>query len=170
MSQEQNLGMTGDPEPRKDLLTALIGAIAFVLSIIILFGWLLPFNFTPKTACLSNVKQMALASVEYATDNNDRLPPSNRWSDVLTMNWPQLKLQDPLGGGEGQDGYAFRRVASAIKVSAVGKPEDFPLIFDSILSGSNQQGEASTMPHPGRHNGMNTVGYLDGHVRALAMP
>jgi len=132
-----------------------------------------------RTACLSNVKQMVLGNLQYATGYDDALPIADHWMNSLSLvesrvgdsthDWERV-FHDPTLFASGKYGYAFRREASALRLDKVDKPETYGLIFDSVFTQRNAVGGLSSLPQPGRHNGRNSVGHLDGHVKSIAMP
>src|SRR5207302_231663 len=72
---------------RRPIPGAGIARAVTVAALIFLFGWVLmpvaiPLRGSPRTVCLSNLKQISLAVQMYAEDWNDRIPPVARWNPV----------------------------------------------------------------------------------------
>ena len=122
----------------------------------------------PVTRCMSQVRQMDLAVLMYAADSDERLPPASSWIG-LTLKYlkDEALYHDPEVPGPNAYGYAFRDSGSLIKWSKVRDPAAFPVIFDSTVLGRNAHSELETLPNPGRHNGRNSIGYLDGHAKSV---
>lgn len=122
-----------------------------------------------RIACLSNVKQRALALTMYAEDADGRFPNCARWMDATAV---YLKA---AYGGEGSlrcpvvfdagFGYAFDAARSGAK--APSRPEAAPLVYDSTSLARNASDRFASLPQPGRHEGGNNVGYADGHAKAV---
>ena len=111
---------------------------------------------------------MVLGCVMYAYDYDEKLPFASKWMDTIV---PYTKNQgvfhDPSRENDSEYGYAFEGRASGLDSSKVDAPDAYPLIFDSTLTGKSAAGPTSTMPLPGRHEGTNSVGYLDGHAKSI---
>jgi prepilin-type processing-associated H-X9-DG protein len=129
--------------------------------------------FPPRTRCLSNVKSMVMDLIVYSGDYDETLPKAPRWMDTISSysntGVGQSIFHDVEGVGADDYGYAFRSKASLLDESKVDKTSEFILVFDSNLLGRNAYGEPSSMPNPGRHDGGNSVGFLDGHAKRIAM-
>jgi prepilin-type processing-associated H-X9-DG protein len=154
----------------KSALNLALGVLIILIGAAILFPVFAQHKGSGRSLCLSNVKQMVLGCLIYSSDFDDKLPPASRWTDDIVKYDAHFLVKDPEGTGEDQGGYAFRQKASSLKSLAIAKTAEFELIFDSTFSGRNQYSEPSTMPHPGRHNGWNSVGFLDGHARKVKSP
>jgi len=137
-----------------------------------------PKEASKRTACLSNVKQMSLAALAYANDHDDKLPLAVNWMDSTPMyvgrgNYAPSETErvyhDVTFSGD-QYGYAFRLQASSKEISSIKTPSSFALIFDSKLMQRNAGSGLETLPSPGRHQGRNSVGYLDGHAKSVTEP
>jgi len=159
--------------PRYRLQEKVLSATAFGLVLLIFiaaFPALFQFKGSRKAPCLSNVKQQVLGMAMYADDNDHVLPAIDLWMDKIHR---YTKSDEPFhdfdGVGPGEYGYAFRDSAGGLKVSNQPQPATFAIIFDSTLLTRNAHGETSTMPRPGRHSGLDTVGFLEGHAKAIRM-
>ncbi|MBC8064001.1 MAG: DUF1559 domain-containing protein [Chlorobia bacterium] len=158
--------------------------VAAILGITVAFGSLLLWpvhagkDSARKYACLSNVKQMALACIMYASDYDDRFPNRDNWMDASV---PYLKDEDLLQCNilqrERKDpqiyGYAFNGQLSNAKLPR--RPDFVELVFESMNLARNASGSKGSLPNPGRHkvgDGLpsNNVSYADGHAKAIASP
>jgi prepilin-type processing-associated H-X9-DG protein len=122
-----------------------------------------------KTSCLSNVKQLALASIIYASDYDDKLPAASAWE---SRTYPYCKSQAlytcPEVRKEGKEhGFAFRKAVSGKSMVAIEKPAEEVMILESKKLGKNTYGDFELLPKPGRHEGANNLAYTDGHAKSL---
>ena len=125
----------------------------------------------PLSGCRSNVKQASLAILIYSDDYDDRLPLSSKWGDMVERESRNpAALKDVEGVPDGSFGYAFRKSAPRTQISSVRNMDTLALIFDSTLMSKNAVGEVDSLPSPGRHDGKDVIGYLDGHVHAVPVP
>ncbi len=119
---------------------------------------------------ISNLKQIALANLIYATDYDEHLPLADNWMDVLE---PYTKNEDILHDPEIKDrkvdeyGYAFFKPISGVDTRAVRDPEKVPLVFQSILMLRNARSDLSTLPVIPRNGKANCVAFIDGHAKAF---
>lgn len=145
-----------------------------VVGVLVVALWPVYASDGPRAAssrCLSDTKQSLLAFNIYANDNNDRMPLAAQWGDVIQAYARNEEiLKDVEGIPNGTFGRAYRKSASGLLTTSIKKPEGFLLLFDSTLLARNAVSRPETLPHPGRHEGKDTVGYLDGHARAVTMP
>lgn len=124
----------------------------------------------PATACLSNMKQIGLAAIMYAADNDERFPPAQTWEDaVLPTYAKQTSFACPLAPGH-RYGYAMNRAISLANSAKFQRPEEQITFFESVACVRNANGTERLMPRPGRHSGRNTVAYADGHAKSIEPP
>jgi len=102
-----------------------------------------------EAACVNNVRQIMLASHQYAADNNDTLPQS----------LDQLKsyLGDKMlicRAAEGQAGTCYEIVTPGRKLAEVAEPGKTVFVRETQA----------------RHRGRRAVGYVDGHVEMKRDP
>jgi prepilin-type processing-associated H-X9-DG protein len=121
-----------------------------------------------QTACMSNLKQLALAQLVYANDYRDQLPIASQWGDLIR---PYVKPDEyrcpsiPKGQGFG---YAMNVRLSRQKVSRLGTPGQLPLLYDSSNLAWNAHDPVTSLPNPPRHmRRVNNVAFADGHVKAV---
>jgi hypothetical protein len=153
-------------------MRGLLQALLFVLVILGLIAVFDPHgrhdhNVAKKTACVSNVKQNALALITYASDFDEHFP-THDWMDSAVRNLKTENiLRCPETGKSGPDiyGYALNTLRLGANLRTMNSPEKAILLFDSKDLAKNVVGDESLMPKPGRHHGVNSVGYADGHVK-----
>jgi prepilin-type processing-associated H-X9-DG protein len=117
-----------------------------------------------QVSCLANMKQVTLAILIYASDNDDRTPPPDTWTDAIE---PYYKSADMLKCPEawGLDcGYAMNGAITPEVWSALRRPEEAVLLFESDL-GWNGHGGEEALPAEPRHAGGDNYGFADGHCR-----
>ena len=125
------------------------------------------------TACLSNVKEMGLASVMYSMDENDRSPLRDVWMDALVPYSKNEAIYHCPLVPKTAYGYALDSRRSGRKPPQ--DPARATLIFESVNPIRNASDPLLSLPYPGRHPGIdanpkagrNTVGFADGHSKAV---
>lgn len=123
---------------------------------------------TEQEDCLSNLKQMGLAILQYAQDHDEVLPHADKWCEEI---FPYMKNDQLFICPERPDlecGYAFNAALSGLPLGAIAEPAQTIILFDSDQGRKNGSAYQTAMPKPGRHNGGNNVSYVDGHVKWLA--
>jgi prepilin-type processing-associated H-X9-DG protein len=120
----------------------------------------------PKTVCLSNLKRLGNGMLDYASDNDERLPVAN-WMEFAQT---RAKADTPLRCSElpkpGPDayGYAMHKRMVGQQLTKLKEPDKAVMLFESTDLGRNVVGDLSLVPTPGRHSKGNMFGYADGHV------
>lgn len=147
----------------------IIGLICIVLAWIIAPMFLRAKSFSgPRISCPSNLKQIAVASLIYAADYNERLPLSDNWLDALSPYTRNRRIEYcPSVGSYGQDfsGYAFNSKLSGDPVKDVRSPRTTPLLFESSKLRRNAADSFQSFLIPGRHAGSSGIAFVDGHVK-----
>jgi prepilin-type processing-associated H-X9-DG protein len=110
-----------------------------------------------RTTCLSNMKQLCLAVIMLANDNNEafKLKPQS-WHKRLM---PYLRVTGifhcPTDSKPG-DSYAFNAKLAGIRLAKVRAPAETILLYEG-------SGGKLTF----RHDGRAIVGFVDGHAKAI---
>ena len=122
---------------------------------------------TSDDRCFDRLWRVSHGIQMYSDDNDDTFPAADGWMDRMGKFDKSLEpmFHDPDLANKAEFGYAYRDKASGVHSKTTPKPETFELVFDSSLTGSNAHSELDTLPSPGRHNGGNNIGFLDGHVQ-----
>ena len=150
--------------------------LGILLLLLVLAAILFPVFAVPKQgkgrrhACLSRLKQIGMAFQMYATDADDRFPPSPSWMDSLTPYTKNESLTICPGVREAGHGYAMNRFLSGADVNALEFPAKMHLSYDSLLLERNASEYLPTFPLPARHETGNFVVYADGHAKLMHVP
>lgn len=146
------------------LVAAIIAIVAAVLlpMILVLSAILFPVfaksrEKARQAACLSTIKQLSLACLQYASDNNNTLPNAATWQqDIQPYLTPGFTWDCP-SANRGQQSYEFNSNLSGQSLAAIADPASTPMVYDGGLgSGSG--------PHAGGWN----IGFVDGHTRWMS--
>lgn len=107
------------------------------------------------SSCISNLKQIALACLEYAGDHEQRLPPVERpWTEALT---PYLKRAEVLHCSRDEQplSYALNPYLRGRKLS------DLPVLPTYVVLAYESDGVGLVA----RHNDGYNIAFADGHVK-----
>lgn len=111
-----------------------------------------------KTACLSNVKQLAIATLMYAADNDDRLPDANKWRASIM---PYAKNADIFRCPDDKTGalssYRMNPLVTRVSQTSMKDPAGTVMIFEGDANGFAP-----------RHASRGNVGFADGHAKAIS--
>ncbi|MDR3689613.1 MAG: DUF1559 domain-containing protein [Fimbriimonas sp.] len=126
----------------------------------------------PRTVCLSNLKQLALAALMYSNDADDRFPPADRWMDVVESYRTHEDVSHDVEGVPLRGfGYAFRERLWSVDASELQNSNRLALIFDSDLTDRNAHSELWSIPQVGRHASsdgrVDNIAFADGHARGF---
>lgn len=160
------MAQPGETSPRRKGVP-LWALSAAVLGVLLLAALLLPLfarvrDGGPST-CMSNMKQLVLAALMYAEDNDQRLPLASNWSDALepyaksryTFECPEAHRRGP--------GYAYNRRLRSRAVDDIEDQEATVMLFESDL-GWNAAGGRGLLPARPRHRDGDHYAFVDGHV------
>ena len=119
------------------------------------------------STCLSNLKQLGLAMMMYASDYDERFPPAESWSDALM---PYIKnsavFACPTDEGH-EHSYAYNQALSGKSLAEVQRPAETVLLFESDAGEKSAADAGSSWPATPRHDGMTGVAYSDGHCKMM---
>jgi len=121
-----------------------------------------------QSACLSNLKQLALGAMMWVDDHDGKLPDADKWVDELM---PYIKNEAIFKCPSAPDleyGYAMNAVLSGVNIKELQRPSEMVLFFDSHVGTRNATGGREAVCDPGRHEGGNCYAYADGHAKWLA--
>src|SRR5947209_5346701 len=100
-------------------------------------------------SCLSNLKQIAMATLMFSQDHKEMLPKGASFAVVDKQLQPYLKNEAITTCHATKKRYAFNTALSGVSLAKVAKPAEAPLYEDA-------------MPHT---DGMVAVAFVDGHVK-----
>lgn len=121
----------------------------------------------PTFRCLSNVKQIGLGQIMYASDHDDRLTFAGRWID---LTFPYVKQEESYRCPtlkKGEYGYAMNDAQSSINVKSSKEPAKEVLTFETNDLQRNAHGAFSPDRAQPRHGRSIVVGYMDAHAKRV---
>ncbi len=121
----------------------------------------------PTIRCLSNIKNLALSQMIYASDWEEHFPPAQRWPECIFEYLNEEKVFLCPGDNRNakhqfagvETSYTMNALCGGLRLDSFEKPGDTVLLFDGTkLFGSHG---AAAFRH---HEGLN-VALADGHAR-----
>jgi hypothetical protein len=120
-----------------------------------------------RRSCPAKLKSLSTAFAIYGSDHNEHLPLSRTWIDAL---WPCTRSDiyfDASDIPEGSRyGYAMSSRLSGARLDRLPNRGAHPLLYDSTSLYRNATDAITSLPVPGRHNGVNHVLYDDGRIES----
>jgi len=128
-----------------------------------------------QVSCLSNMKQLALASLMYTQDYDERMPMVQNWQEGMV---PYIRREDvfhcpevsPAGdiAGLNSTAYAYNSALDQVRLAQVPEPKNTVLHFETTNFSRNASDALTSLPHPARHRKSsgagNNVSFVDGHA------
>lgn len=102
-----------------------------------------------NAGCLQNVKQVALATLMYCQDYDERFPPMKSYSKFQKVVLPYIKKTSVFTCPVTGKPYKLNATLNQSAIAKVKAPAGTPLVYDAS-------------PHS---DGMWTVAYADGHAK-----
>lgn len=121
---------------------------------------------TPE-ACVSNLRELALAAAMYAMDWDGKLPDADKWVSQLTKYLADAHVLKCPSAPDLECGYAMNAALSGVVLEKLQSPAETVLFFDSHLGTMNAAGGRDAVCAPGRHGGGNCYAFADGHATWL---
>ena len=164
-----------------------VGTAAFsacvTIAAVVVGSLVAPGDFRYEPMCQSNLKQLALASMMYSQDYDNRLPLQRNWSDGI---FPYVKNrgvyicpkiaehhQSPIAAltgtreypapVSGPPSYAYNSLLSGMPNGRITRKDAVPMLYDSIALRWNAADPAWSFAP--RHKDGSNVAYADGHVK-----
>lgn len=110
-----------------------------------------------QSSCLSNIKQLALATLQYAQDWDEVLPPAENWAEAILPYHKNTQIRLCPTDTSGQTiSYAMVSRLGGMKLADIPDPQQTILIYEV------ERGQPIY-----RHNDGMNVGYVDGHTKWL---
>ena len=113
-------------------------------------------NAAKRAADLSNVKQIALAVLQYAADHDDRLPPAKGFKAAVMPYIRDSRILAAPGAPKGAVSYFFEPRLSGVRMTTIPRPAETAMILE---------GTPSKTAYPWA--GKTPLGYVDGHVKMV---
>jgi prepilin-type processing-associated H-X9-DG protein len=110
-----------------------------------------------RTACLSNMKQVALGTLMYGADNDDRMPDASKWRASImpyVQNPETFRCPDDKSGSA--TSYRMNPLMSKLEQTRVEDPAKTVMIYEGDANG-----------FIARHDGKGTVGFVDGSAKIV---
>jgi prepilin-type processing-associated H-X9-DG protein len=117
-------------------------------------AWALTWDSRQKTACLSNLKRLAIGCLEYADQHGHSLDFSATDFATKLSRAELRRLKCPCNSGSA---YIFNERLRGINLAKVREPSSLVMLFDGDGTGIKF-----------RHQGLACVAYADGHVRLIS--
>jgi prepilin-type processing-associated H-X9-DG protein len=147
------------------------GRVLVTLAVLILVGQQLgciPVNVTRareearEATCVSNLKQVELATLMFAQDHQGKLPAGD-WPSQLSGYVVNTAIYTcPSASGQPVS-YVLNQAVAGKKLSTIVQPQQTVLLFEADSPPSPPVG-GSALVGTGRHQGAVVVGFVDGHV------
>ena len=114
----------------------------------------------------NNMKQLALAIIEYQQDHDELMPDADKWVDeIMPYVKDKAPFRDPFAPAGSAYGYAFNRALSHKSLAVIEAPATTVLLFESTKSVKNASDLGESIPHPGRDEGGTDYVLVDAHAK-----
>ncbi len=117
--------------------------------------------------CRSNLKQLALGMLMYTQDYDEHFPPADRWCSAV-YPYTRNRAIFSCPADDADFSYAFNYKLSRQYREAVGHPAGTIMLHESEIGRGNAfdwpDYPGSSLPIPGRHDGLNNYAWVDGSV------
>jgi prepilin-type processing-associated H-X9-DG protein len=118
-----------------------------------------------RPTCLSNLKQLMLAMLQYAQDHDEVLPPAETWrDDLMPYCHNVLIFQCPVNPW----GYTYNATLAKKPLGQIAAPAETIVLFEVGHVEPNMAADPAKVKWVRPHDGGACVGYADGHVKWLA--
>jgi len=122
-----------------------------------------------QTQCTSNMKQLGLGLAMYVNDHDNALP-GEEWAKELFPYVNNAQVYKCPARPETEVAYALNEKLLGANLEDIPNPSQVVALFESDLGGESPIGNAADIPDEGFHNGGVVLGYVDGHVKWVAVP
>ncbi len=118
----------------------------------------------PGSACMSNLKQVGLASLMYTQDYDERWAPASRWCDGIRPYLRNDEIYVCPVLPDARCGYTLNERLGSIWLGEIARPQETPAAFDGA-GGWNRSGALDAAMY--RHLGEANVVFVDGHATSM---
>jgi hypothetical protein len=116
-------------------------------------------------SCVTNITQLALQVLNYASDHQNQFPPAETWCDTLqSTGLPEETFRCPTGDKDQRCHYAYNAKLSGLEKSSIDY-RDTVLLFETKGGWNLSGGRKLLLNHP-RH-GQIVVAFVDGRVERV---
>lgn len=117
-----------------------------------------------RSTCLSNLKQLALGQIMYASDYDERFPIAGQWSDLI---YPYTKKMEILKCPEAKtpESYSMNDAVSSFSTEKLSSPDQTVLLFEADAYLVNASGGREWFVR--RHDDTGSVAFTDGHAKRI---
>ncbi|HEX8552413.1 MAG TPA: hypothetical protein VF681_12765 [Abditibacteriaceae bacterium] len=156
---------------RQESATMVAAGVAALLGVGFVFkGFEFKRQQAQRSACQSNLKQVALATLQYNRDYDELMPLASNWSTAL---FPYAKnpaiFQCPRRRNAPQ-GYALHLHSAESNLATFSNTARMVMYFDSDGPQINTADAGASLPRRPRHLKGYNLAYLDGHVKFETNP
>ena len=113
------------------------------------------------SSCMADMKQLTMAAIMYAQDNNGKLPTMTNWQTQLKAytHKPISEIQCPVGGSH----YAINKNLAGLSLDRIQNPSDKVLFFETFSPNNYGSRADAVLVHGGEGN----FAFADTHVEKL---
>jgi type II secretory pathway pseudopilin PulG len=149
-------------------VAGIVVSLLIILSVLglLVFGIQSSMQMARNMSAQANARQINLAAIGYATENNDNLPPGDSWDQVLVSKGylEQGKVfQYPPDTGRG---FAMNSKLAGMNISQIGYRSRTVLFFECV-PGSPPSGGPELLPAKPRNSGKYVIAFVDGSVQPV---
>ncbi|HEU5397500.1 MAG TPA: DUF4190 domain-containing protein [Verrucomicrobiae bacterium] len=154
-------------------LAGVIVSAIFILMIPLFAAMLLPAIAAGKQkaeelSCMTNEKQLALATLMFSASHTNCFPPATNWCDAIQGNLANPGAFRCVVAGDGRRcDYAFNSQLGGIAVTRVAHPAETVLLFESDLGWNGSGGVDAVAGTRHGHGHASIVTFADGHVELV---
>jgi prepilin-type processing-associated H-X9-DG protein len=146
-------------------ITGIVVPIVALPFVAIMMGIMMPAlakarDVAQRQICANNLKQLGVAMMQYAEDNNDQFPTSDKWCDLLGPYYKNEKVLVCPAAGKGKCNYAINPDAKP------GSSGGTMLLFET-KDGWNQSGGLELLANENHRGEGSNVLFCDGHVEFI---
>lgn len=126
--------------------------------------------------CEAHLQAITRAITRYAQDHQGHLPDSATWTnEIMPYVTDASVFHDPDASPTQKWSYAYNQYLSGASIGQLHSPAQTVVVYDSernyvldpVEGIRNASNPGDALPRPGRHNGFNVFGFLDGHTEVL---
>lgn len=135
--------------------------VCFVLSAV-LYPIQPPRAMARATHCLSNIKQIAIGTILYASDYDEKLPKADVWQDSIVEYIKSKDIYKCLVGTS-PESYAFNSTVSGRDSTKIESPDRAVMEFEADAHAHNAHGGPEWFAT--RHGEKGNLAFVDAHAR-----